>query len=237
MKPWDPPEQRLYPVLDDLLASWASSVRLPFEGIRIVGSQWSPQSYATREFLSRNQIPYQWIDIEQDAPMRELVIAIAGDTSRLPVVLLPDGTLARRADELELAEKVGLQTPPTRPFYDVVIIGGGPAGLASAVYAASEGLQGAARRAERAWRPGGHQLDDRELPWFSVGRHRRRSRAARGGAGAAVRRRAARRAKASSAFAARIRTGSSGSPTAERCRVTRWCWRPAWRCASSKCRE
>jgi thioredoxin reductase (NADPH) len=141
MKPWDPPEQKLYPVLDDLLQSWASSVRMPFEGVRIVGSKWSPQSYATREFLSRNQIPYEWIDIEQDAPNRELVISIAGDTSRLPVVLLADGSSLIAPTNFELAEKVGLQTSAKLPFYDVVIVGGGPAGLASAVYAASEGLK------------------------------------------------------------------------------------------------
>jgi thioredoxin reductase (NADPH) len=141
MKPWDPPEQKLYPVLDDLLESWASSFRMPFEGVRIVGSKWSPQSYATREFLSRNQIPYEWIDIEQDAPIRELVISIAGGTSRLPVVLLADGSSLIAPTNFDLAEKVGLQTSAKLPFYDVVIVGGGPAGLASAVYAASEGLK------------------------------------------------------------------------------------------------
>jgi thioredoxin reductase (NADPH) len=141
MKPWDPPEQKLYPVLDDLLQSWATSVRVPFEGVRILGSRWSPQSYATREFLSRNQILYEWIDIDQDAPNRELVISIAGDTSRLPVVLLRDGSPLITPTNLELAEKVGLQTSAKLPFYDVVIVGGGPAGLASAVYAASEGLK------------------------------------------------------------------------------------------------
>ena len=141
MKPWNPPEERLYPVLDDLLASWMARVRLPFEGIRIVGSQWSPASYATREFLSLNQVPYQWIDIEKDAPTRELVSALVTDTLRLPIVLLPDGGHLVAPSHLELATKIGLQTDAARPFYDVVIIGGGPAGLANAVYAASEGLK------------------------------------------------------------------------------------------------
>jgi thioredoxin reductase (NADPH) len=141
MKPWNPPEERLYPVLDDLLLDWASSVRLPFEGLRVAGSRWSPQSYATREFLSRNQIPYQWIDIEQDSPTREHVVAIAGDTSRLPVVFFSEGSPLIAPTNLELAERVGLQTSAKLPFYDVVIVGGGPAGLASAVYAASEGLR------------------------------------------------------------------------------------------------
>ena len=140
MKPWDPPEQRLYPVLDDLLAEWAARVRPAFEGIRVVGSRWSPQSYAAREFLARNQVPYQWIDMEQDAASRELVVSIAGESPRLPVVLFPDGSSLIAPDQAELAGKAGLHTSAARPFYDVVIIGGGPAGLANAVYAASEGL-------------------------------------------------------------------------------------------------
>jgi thioredoxin reductase (NADPH) len=140
MKPWDPPAERLYPVLDDLLAGWSSRVRLPYDGIRVVGSPWSAASYATREFLSLNQVPYQWVDIEKDQAVRELVAAF-GDAQRLPVILLPDGSHLVAPDNLELAAKIGLQTTAGRPFYDVVIIGGGPAGLANAVYAASEGLR------------------------------------------------------------------------------------------------
>jgi thioredoxin reductase (NADPH) len=140
MKPWDPPDQRLYPVLDDLLSVWRSRVKLPFDGIRLAGSRWSPQSYAAKEFLSRNQVPYQWIDIEQDEPTRELVRGLAGDLTRLPVVMCLDGTTLIAPTMRELADKVGLHTRAARPFYDVVIIGGGPAGLANAVYAASEGL-------------------------------------------------------------------------------------------------
>jgi len=141
MKPWDPPEERLYPILDDLLATWAAHVRLPYEGIRVVGSPWSPSSYAMREFLSLNQVPYQWVDIEKDAPTRELVTSIAGEAPRLPVVLLADGTYLVAPSNLEVAARIGLQTEAARPFYDVVIVGGGPAGLANAVYAASEGLK------------------------------------------------------------------------------------------------
>jgi thioredoxin reductase (NADPH) len=141
MKPWDPPEQKLYPVLDDLLFGWSARARQPFEGVRIAGSRWSPQSYAARDFLSRNQIPYQWIDIEQDASVRTLVSSIAGDTSRLPIILFSDGTSLVAPSSSELAEKVGFQTRAKRPHYDVVIVGGGPAGLASAVYASSEGLR------------------------------------------------------------------------------------------------
>ncbi|HET9383680.1 MAG TPA: response regulator, partial [Gemmatimonadales bacterium] len=141
MKPWDPPEQRLYPVVDDQLEEWAASTRLPFDGVRVAGSRWSPQSFAVRDFLSRNQIPYQWIDIDTDAPTRELVVSTAGDLTRLPVVFLPDGSTLIAPTNLELAQKVGLRTAATREFYDVVITGGGPAGLAAAVYAASEGLR------------------------------------------------------------------------------------------------
>jgi thioredoxin reductase (NADPH) len=141
MKPWHPPEQRLYPVLDDLLAEWTGRVKLPFEGIRIVGSRWSPQSYATREFLARNQVPYQWIDIDHDPSMAELVASVGDDAARLPIVLFPDGTTMVSPSNGELADKIGLHAPAARPFYDVAIIGGGPAGLANAVYAASEGLR------------------------------------------------------------------------------------------------
>jgi thioredoxin reductase (NADPH) len=141
MKPWNPPQERLYPVLDDLLASWSARVRVPFEGIRVVGSMWSPGSYATREFLSLNQVPYQWIDIEKDAPTRELVTSLLKEDVRLPVILLPDGSHLVAPTNRELAMKTGLQTDAALPFYDVVIIGGGPAGLANAVYAASEGLK------------------------------------------------------------------------------------------------
>jgi thioredoxin reductase (NADPH) len=141
MKPWNPPEERLYPVLDDLLAAWAARVRPAFEGIRVVGSPWSPASYTTREFLSLNQVPYQWIDIDKDEPMRELVTSIVNGDTRLPVVLFPDGSHLVAPSNAQVAAKVGIQTQAGRPFYDVVIIGAGPAGLACAVYAASEGLK------------------------------------------------------------------------------------------------
>jgi thioredoxin reductase (NADPH) len=141
MKPWDPPEQRLYPVLDDLLGDWAAHARPSFEGVRVVGSRWSPGSYATRDFLSRNQIPYRWIDIDEDAPMRELVQSAAAGPVRLPVVLLADGTMLTQPTPAELASRTGLQTSPARPYYDLAIVGAGPAGLACAVYGASEGLK------------------------------------------------------------------------------------------------
>ncbi len=141
MKPWDPPEQRLYPVLDDLLSEWRSRVRPAFEGIRVLGSQWSPESFEAREFLSRNRVPYEWVDLDQDASARAIAGSLVGDLTRLPVVLFPDGTHLVAPTPVQLAASAGLQTQAHLPFYDVVVIGGGPAGLANAVYAASEGLR------------------------------------------------------------------------------------------------
>ncbi len=141
MKPWDPPEERLYPVLDDLLQEWASHARVPYDGIRVAGARWSPQSYAVKEFLSRNQVPYQWIDVDQDSSTRELVNALPGGLARLPAVFFPDGSTLLAPSQTDLAEKAGLQTRARLPFYDLVIIGAGPAGLANAVYGASEGLK------------------------------------------------------------------------------------------------
>ena len=138
LKPWDPPEQRLYPVLDDLLSDWTAHVRLPFDGIRVAGARWSPRSYAVKEFLSRNYVPYEWVDVDRDPSMKELVQSLAGDLTTLPVVLFPDGTSLVAPTNLQLAEKAGMQTQASRPFYDVAIVGGGPAGLAAAVYGASE---------------------------------------------------------------------------------------------------
>jgi thioredoxin reductase (NADPH) len=140
MKPWDPPDQKLYPVLDDLLSEWKANARPPFEGIRLIGSRWSPQSFAAKEFLSRNQVPYQWIDVEQDESMAALASSLAGGETKLPTVLFPDGTNLIAPTVRELADKVGMHTKAARPFYDLVVIGAGPAGLANALYGASEGL-------------------------------------------------------------------------------------------------
>lgn len=141
LKPWDPPEERLYPVLDDLLDEWSASVRLPYDGIRVAGTRWSPECYSAKEFLSLNRIPYQWVDIDTDATMKELVSPLSEDFAKLPVVLFPDGTHLVKPSNLELAAKAGIQTKATLPFYDLVVVGSGPAGLANAVYGASEGLK------------------------------------------------------------------------------------------------
>lgn len=141
MKPWDPPEERLYPVLDDLLMEWRARVVPVFDGIRVLGSEWSPACFEAKEFLSRNRVPYQWVDIDGEVPERALAASLAGDLTRLPIILFPDGAHLVAPTMVQLAEKAGLQTQASRPFYDVVVIGGGPAGLANAVYAASEGLR------------------------------------------------------------------------------------------------
>jgi len=141
MKPWDPPEDRLYPVLDDLLADWSANVPVPYDGIRVAGTLWSATSHDVKEFLARSQIPYRWLDIERDSEAFELVEATTEGRTRLPVVFFPDGSTLIDPDLRELAEKVGLRAPAQHPFYDLVIIGAGPAGLGAAVYGASEGLR------------------------------------------------------------------------------------------------
>ena len=141
MKPWDPPEERLYPVLDDLLDDWLAQFRPPFEGIRVIGNRWSPQCHDIKDFLARNQVPYQWLDIELSEEAQNLVKYVeCGDRLHLPVVLFSDGTRLLKPSNLEIAAKIGLQTQADKPFYDLIIVGGGPAGLAAAVYGASEGL-------------------------------------------------------------------------------------------------
>jgi thioredoxin reductase (NADPH) len=141
MKPWDPPEEHLYPVLDDLLSDWLGSVPVPYDGIRVAGTQWSASCHIVKDFLARNQIPYQWLDIERDEQAKALVDSVGDEGIQLPVVFFPDGTVLTNPDPTSLAEKVGLHTRAERPFYDLIIVGAGPAGLAAAVYGASEGLR------------------------------------------------------------------------------------------------
>jgi thioredoxin reductase (NADPH) len=141
MKPWDPPEERLYPVLDDLLGDWLASVPVPYDGIRVAGTQWSANSHYIKDFLARCQIPYQWLDIERDNEARELVESSSEQRPRLPMLFFPDGSTLVDPDLGTLAEKVGMTTRAKQPFYDLIIIGAGPAGLAGAVYGASEGLR------------------------------------------------------------------------------------------------
>ncbi len=140
MKPWHPPEEKLYPVLDELLDDWKAHVHLPYEGIRVAGTLWSLASHQVKDFLTRHQIPYQWLDVEKDSNARKLVEGVTPET-KLPVIFFPDGKTLIEPNLKELADKVGLQTRAELPFYDIVIIGSGPAGLAAAVYAGSEGYK------------------------------------------------------------------------------------------------
>jgi len=144
LKPWDPPSQHLYPVIDDLLEDWNASYRPPYEGIRVLGTRWSSKAYEVRDFLARNHVPYQWIDVElsaEDPEVKQLIASIGDDAAKLPLTLLPDGTRLFQSSPAELAEKVGLKTRADTQFYDFAIVGGGPGGLAAAVYGASEGLR------------------------------------------------------------------------------------------------
>ncbi len=140
MKPWNPPEDNLYPVLTDLLDDWQASYAPPFEGIRVVGHQLSAQSHRVKDFLSRNLVPYQWLDAEFDEEAGRLLELSSSDSSRLPLVLFPDGPSLEQPSNVQLAERIGLKMHPGLPFYDLVIVGAGPSGLAAAVYGASEGL-------------------------------------------------------------------------------------------------
>jgi thioredoxin reductase (NADPH) len=141
LKPWDPPEEKLYPVLDDLLEGWLASFHPPFEGIRVIGNRWSPASHQAKDFLARNQVPYEWLDIESSQEAQQLAEYAQCDRLQLPLVLFPDGTSLVQPTPIQIATKIGLQTQAGNPFYDLVIVGGGPAGLAAAVYGASEGLR------------------------------------------------------------------------------------------------
>ena len=141
MKPWDPPEQSLYPVLDDLLSDWAATVPVPYDGIRVAGTLWSASCHNTKDFLARNRVPYQWLDVEVDESAQELVEAVDKENHQFPVVFFPDGTALVEPDSRALAKKIGLRTEAAQTFYDLIIVGAGPAGLGAAVYGASEGLR------------------------------------------------------------------------------------------------
>jgi len=141
MKPWDPPEERLYPVLDDLLGDWVNTVPIPYGGIRIVGTLWSAKSHYVKDFLARSQVPYQWLDFEKDAEAKKLLELDSGGEIRLPTLFFPDGSRLVDPDLSTLADKVGMATRAKKPYYDLIIVGAGPAGLTAAVYGASEGLK------------------------------------------------------------------------------------------------
>jgi thioredoxin reductase (NADPH) len=141
LKPWDPPDQHLYPILDDLLDDWWAQAPDSFEGIRVAGTLWSAKSHDVKDFLASNRIPYQWLDIERDGEARALVESVENEKNLLPVVFFPDGEIMIAPDTHVLARKVGLRTEASESYYDFIIVGAGPAGLGAAVYGASEGLK------------------------------------------------------------------------------------------------
>ena len=141
LKPWDPPEERLYPTLDDLLDDWQADAALTDVSARLIGHRFNAASHEARDFLARNRIPYLWLDIDRDAEARQLLQIAGEDESRLPIVVLRDGSTLAQPSMLELADRLGISRRAELDFYDLIIVGGGPAGLAAAVYGASEGLR------------------------------------------------------------------------------------------------
>jgi thioredoxin reductase (NADPH) len=142
LKPWDPPEEKLYPVLDDLLEDWRMTDRIISDGrVRVVGHRWSAPSHAVKDFLTRNQVPFRWFELDRDAEATRLLTANGGDGERLPLVITEGGRVLQAPSIGDLAGALGLAATPSLPFYDLIVIGGGPAGLGAAVYGASEGLR------------------------------------------------------------------------------------------------
>ncbi len=140
MKPWDPPEERLFGVVDDLLDDWQASYHPVFEGVRVIGHRWSPQANEIRDFLGRNFVPHQWLNIETDENAKQLFATTGVSASSLPMVVFPDGSFLGNPPTAEVARKLGLKTKAEAPFYDLVVVGAGPAGLAAAVYGGADGL-------------------------------------------------------------------------------------------------
>src|SRR3954451_12391557 len=141
LKPWDPPEEQLFPVVEELLTTWEAGAALESGGVRVVGHRFSRASHDLRDFLARNRVPMRWFDVERDSEARELLTIAEVDDARLPVALLEDGSVLEKPSQLELAERLGIAVQPAQEHYDLVIVGGGPAGLAAAVYGGSEGLR------------------------------------------------------------------------------------------------
>lgn len=140
MKPWEPPEANLYPALDDLLADWLAFYETSQNQLRLVGHRWSPQMHEIGDFLARNRIPYQWLHVENSSEANQVLTQLGLSLRNLPVVICPDGSYLVKPSLVQLAEKIHLKTHAEQPFYDLIIIGSGPAGLAGGVYGASEGL-------------------------------------------------------------------------------------------------
>ncbi|HEY2302370.1 MAG TPA: FAD-dependent oxidoreductase [Acidimicrobiales bacterium] len=142
LKPWDPPQEKLYPVLDDLLEDWKMHDRLKSDDrIRVVGHRWSAPSHVLKDFLTRNQVPFRWFELERDAEAARLLAANGGDAESLPLVVTDTGLTLQSPSTVEVAQALGLSSTPSLHFYDLIVVGGGPAGLGAAVYGASEGLR------------------------------------------------------------------------------------------------
>jgi thioredoxin reductase (NADPH) len=141
MKPWDPPEEKLYPVIDDLLETWNQTHKEPFEGLRVVGARYSLRDHQVRQFLTRNYVPYVWLDVENSPEAKELLAQNGLTEPKLPVLFFRDGNYLQQPEQSQLAQRIGLRTQPSKDVYDLVILGAGPAGLAAGVYGASEGLR------------------------------------------------------------------------------------------------
>jgi thioredoxin reductase (NADPH) len=142
LKPWDPPQEKLFPVLDDLLEDWKMQDRLKSDDrIRVVGHRWSAPSHEVKDFLTRNQVPFRWLELDRDAEAARLLAANGGDREHLPLVITDTGQTLQAPSTVEVANALGLTSTPALPFYDLIVIGGGPAGLGAAVYGASEGLR------------------------------------------------------------------------------------------------
>jgi thioredoxin reductase (NADPH) len=141
MKPWDPPTEHLYPTIDDLLYDWQAGFHPPFEGVRVICDRWSPESHAVKDFLARNQVPFRWLDIESDAEVAQTLELIGNEHPTLPLLVFPDGASLEAPSNREIAEQLGLRTQAENPFYDLIVVGGGPAGLSAGVYGAAAGLR------------------------------------------------------------------------------------------------
>jgi thioredoxin reductase (NADPH) len=141
LKPWDPPEEKLYPVLTDLLDDWRLVHQPGFDGVRVVGHPWTPDSHRVKDFLARNHVPYVWMDVFSDGEARDLLNLVEGPGPALPVLFFTDGTHLANPSNRAIADRIGIQTVADQPLYDLLVVGAGPAGLAAAVYGASEGLR------------------------------------------------------------------------------------------------
>jgi thioredoxin reductase (NADPH) len=141
LKPWDPPEDKLYPVLSDLLDDWQLAHQPAFDGIRVIGHQWTPESHRIKDFLARNHVPYVWMDFDSNAEARQLVEMVENSECVMPMLFFSDGTHLANPSNRVIADKIGIHTIADQPLYDLLVVGAGPAGLAAAVYGASEGLR------------------------------------------------------------------------------------------------